>query len=135
VPAEPARPLRYLSLAEVLDLRGQVVALTGGARGLRDLRALESAVAEPRAALGGEDPYPDLAAKAAALGHAVIANRPFLDGNNRVGHAAMEVFLLLNGSELAAEVGEAERVILDVAAGRRSREWLADWIRAHLRPA
>jgi len=134
VPADPSRPLRYLSLAEVLDLHGRVVAQSGGAAGLRDLPALESAVAQPRAALGGEDFHPDLPAKAAALGHAVIANHPFLDGNRRAGHAAMAVFLVLNGLELVAGVEEAERVILDVAAGQFSRQALAEWLRAHLRP-
>ena len=134
MPAEPPRPLRYLSFAEVLDLHGRVVVQAGGAAGVRDLGSLESAVARPRATFGGDDLYPDLAAKAAALGHALMANHPFRDGNKRVGHAAMEVFLVLTGFELAAEVDEAERVILDVASGRRSGEALADWVRAHLRP-
>jgi death-on-curing protein len=134
VPTEPSRPLRYLSLAEVLDIHGRVVAQAGGTQGVRDLGALESAVAQPRASFGGEDLYRDVAAKAAALGHALIANHPFLDGNKRAGHAAMEVFLVLNGFELAPDVDEAERVILDVAAGRFSRERLAEWVRAHLRP-
>ena len=46
---------------------------------------------------GGEDLYPDLATKAAALGFSLVCNHPFLDGNKRVGHAALETFLMLNG--------------------------------------
>lgn len=126
--------LRYLSLAEILDLHGRVIAQSGGMHGLRDLGLLESAAAQPRATFGGKELYPDLAAKAAALGHALISNHPFVDGNKRVGHAAMEVFLLLNGAELVADVDDAERVILDVAGGNRSRDQLAEWIRKRLRP-
>lgn len=126
--------LRYLSLAEILDLHGRVIAQSGGMHGLRDLGLLESAAAQPRATFGGTELYPDLAAKAAALGHALISNHPFVDGNKRVGHAAMEVFLLLNGAELVADVDDAERVILDVAGGNRSRDQLAEWIRKRLRP-
>jgi death-on-curing protein len=82
----------------------------------------------------GADLYPDLAAKAAALGFSLIQNHPFVDGNKRVGHAALETFLLLNGFELEAPVDDAERVVLDVAGGVRDRTSLADWIRAHARP-
>jgi death-on-curing protein len=57
--------------------------------------------------------YPDLASKAAELGHSLIQNHPFVDGNKRVGHAAMEVFLLLNGHEIDASVDEQETIIID----------------------
>ena len=63
-----------------------------------------------------------LAEKAAALGFALIQNHPFIDGNKRIGHAAMETFLFMNGFELKARVDEAEKVILDVAAGSMSRQ-------------
>ena len=56
--------MRYLSLAEVLDLHGRVISQTGGASGLRDLGALESAVAQPRMTFGGDDLYPSLDEKA-----------------------------------------------------------------------
>ena len=102
--------MRYLTLGEVLELHGRVVAESGGATAIRDLGALESAVAQSRTTFGGEDLYPDLAAKAAALGFSLIQNHPFVDGNKRTGHAALETFLVLNGAELDAPVAEAERV-------------------------
>ena len=55
----------------------------------------------------------------------------FIDANKRIGHAAMEMFLLLNGARLVAEVDEQERLILDLAAGSLSREALEAWIRRH----
>ena len=66
--------------------------------------------------------YPDLASKAAALGHSLIQNHPFVDGNKRIGHGAMEVFLLLNGHEIDASVDDQEKIIIDVASGKVSRD-------------
>ncbi|MFQ6045852.1 MAG: type II toxin-antitoxin system death-on-curing family toxin [Gemmatimonadales bacterium] len=125
--------MRYLSLGEVLELHRRIIATTGGASELRDLGALESAVAQPRMTFGGEDLYADLASKAAALGYSIIQNHPFVDGNKRVGHAALETFLVLNGSELDAPVTEAEQVILEVAAGTRDRDGFLEWVRRRLR--
>jgi death-on-curing protein len=69
---------------------------------------LESATAQPRKTFGGEDLYPDLPAKAAALAFSLINNHPLVDGNKRIGHAALETLLVLNGFELDAGVDEAE---------------------------
>ncbi len=126
--------MRYLSLAEVLELHGRIIEQTGGAGGLRDLGALESALAQPAATFDAHDLYPTLSDKAAALGFSLIQNHPFVDGNKRVGHAALEALLMLNGAELHTSVDEAERTILDVAAGRLDRRGFADWITGHVRP-
>jgi death-on-curing protein len=126
--------VRYLSLAEVLELHRLVVEQAGGAAGLRDLGALESAVAQPRATFGGADLYPTLAAKAAALGYSLALNHAFVDGNKRVAHAALETFLVLNAYELAADVDEAERAMLALAAGELSREQFTAWVDRHLVP-
>ena len=126
--------MRYLSLGEVLELHRLVVEQAGGAAGLRDLGALESAVAQPRATFGGADLYPTLAAKAAALGYSLALNHAFVDGNKRVAHAALETFLVLNAYELAAGVDEGERTMLALAAGELSREQFAAWVERHLVP-
>lgn len=96
--------------------------------------ALESAIAQPRATFGGVELYPTLVEKAAALCLSLVENHPFVDGNKRVGHAAMETFLVLNGAEVDAQVGDQERLMLDLAAGRIDRSQLTDWLRQHLRP-
>lgn len=126
--------MRYLGLAEVVDLHRRILQVTGGGTGLRDLGALESAIAQPQATFSGIDLYPTLAEKAAALCFALIQGHPFVDGNKRVGHAAMETFLVLNGSEVDATVEEQERLILSLAAGRVERDQLVDWLRQHLKP-
>ncbi len=126
--------MRYLALAEVVELHRRLLEATGGAPGIRDLGALESAIAQPKATFGGVDLYPTLVEKAAALGLSLVQDHPFVDGNKRVGHAAMETFLVLNGAEVDAQVGDQERVMLDLAAGRIDRSQLTDWLRQHLRP-
>ena len=127
--------MRYLTLGEVLELHRLVLVQTGGATGLRDLGALESAVGQPRQTFGGQDLYPTLAEKAVALGFSLIQNHPFVDGNKRTGHAALETFLVMNGHELRASVDDAEAIVLRVAAGQCSRSDFVAWIADHLRPA
>jgi death-on-curing protein len=126
--------IRYLTLAEVIGLHDRIVTETGGGTGLRDLGALESALAQPRQTFGGEDLYPSLPAKATALGFSLIMNHPFVDGNKRIGHAAMDAFLMLNGFEIRASVDDAEAEILAVAAGTRPRDDFLKWIERHVAP-
>jgi death-on-curing protein len=78
---------------------------------------------------GGEDLYPDLAAKAAALWHSLVANHPFVDGNKRVGAMAAELFLAANRVELIASDQDLIEATLAVARGEASAEALAIWIR------
>jgi death on curing protein len=124
--------MRYLTLGEVVELHRLVLAATGGAPGIRDLGALESAVAPPRASFGGNDLHPTASEKAGALGFALVQGHPFVDGNKRVAHAAMATFLLLNGADMDATVDEQEHLMLDLASGRVSRNELVDWLREHV---
>jgi death-on-curing protein len=81
---------------------------------------------------GGEGLYPTIAEKAAAMGHSLIQNHSFIDGNKRVGHAAMEVFLVLNGYEIEASIDEQEQVVLSVASGQMDRAALSEWLKQHI---
>jgi death-on-curing protein len=83
---------------------------------------------------GGEDLYPTIVEKAVALGFSLIQNHPFVDGNKRTGHAGMEIFLVLNGYQINADVDEQERVVLRVASGEIGRDAFTEWLRAHLEP-
>jgi len=110
--------MRYLSLAEIFEPHEAIISSTGGARGIRDVGALESAVNQPRLAFDQVDLYPDLVSKAAALCFSLVMNQPFIDGNKRIGPAAMETFLILNGSQIDADVDKQERLILDLASSK-----------------
>jgi death on curing protein len=121
--------MRFLTLVEVLELHHRVIEQSGGAFGIRDIGLLESAIAQPRMTFGGADLYPSLLDKAAALGFSIIMNHPFVDGNKRIGHAAVETFLILNGMEIKASVDEQEQAVLAMTSGELGREAFAEWLR------
>lgn len=124
--------MRMLSIEEVLELHQLLLEQPSGSAGVRDQGGLESALAQPLMTFGGEDLYPTLVDKAAALGFSLILNHPFVDGNKRIGHAVMEVFLILNGLEIEASTDDQEQVILSVAAGEMDREDFTDWLKTHV---
>lgn len=124
--------MRYLSLREILELHDKITDVSGGATGIRDMRALESAINQPRLTFNQTDLYPDVVAKAAALCFFLVMNHPFIDGNKRIGHAAMETFLILNGFEIEASVDEQEPVIIELASGKLTREIFTAWLNDHV---
>ncbi len=124
--------MRYLTVGEVLEIYSQVMKQSGGGVGIRDLGALESAVAQPRMTFNDEELYPTILEKASALGFSLIQNHPFIDGNKRAGHAAMESFLMFNGSEISANVDEQVDLILGVASGKIDRNTFTEWLKNHV---
>lgn len=124
----------YLSLEQVLELHRLEIRLFGGSGRVRDRGALEAAVARPQATFGGEDLYPDVEAKAAALLHSLVVNHPFVDGNKRIGAVAAELFLNANGVLLLSGDEELVDTTLAVARGEVSAEALAIWLRQRSRP-
>jgi death-on-curing protein len=125
--------MRHLGLAEVIALHRLIIQTSGGSHGIRDLGALEAAVAQPRMTFGGDDLFPTLEEKVAALGFSLVNNHPFIDGNKRVGHAAMETFLVLNGFEIEGDVDAQENLMLGLASGQISRAELLRWLQEHIR--
>lgn len=89
----------YLDVEDVIDLS---VRLLGDHPPIRDVGLLDSAVARPRASAFGEDAYPDLYTKAAALLQSIVKNHPLVDGNKRLGWLATAVFCLLNGVDVSS---------------------------------
>ena len=124
--------MRYLTVGEVLELYSRVINQSGGGVGIRDLGALESAVAQPRMTFNGDELYPTIVEKASALGFSLVQNHPFIDGNKRAGHAAMESFLMFNGSEISASVDEQVDVILGIASGNIDRVAFTAWLKNHV---
>ena len=120
--------MQLLTLFQILELHQNLIAESGGASGIRDFGALESALAQPEMTFGGQDLYPTLAEKAAALAYSLVMNHPFVDGNKRVAHAAMEIFLVLNGYEIDASVDEQEELFLNLASGKIKRPELVEWL-------
>jgi death-on-curing protein len=124
----------YLTFEQLLQIHRELIDDTGGSHGVRDEGLLQSAAEQPKAGFGGAEFYPTLADKAAALAFTIIKNHPCVDGNKRLGNAAVRVFLMINGHAVTGSVDERESVILRVAAGEMSREDFTDWLRGHIVP-
>lgn len=116
------------AVAEAAHL--EQIAEHGGAEGVRDPGALESAMGRPLNLAAYGDP--DAAALAAAYAFGIARNHPFTDGNKRTATVVAETFLMLNGYMLGATDAELVVTMLALAAGELSEEELADWFRGHL---
>jgi death-on-curing protein len=125
-------------VTEHLDLEDLLVAADvslGGPAKVRDIGILEAAVARTRASVYGEDAYPDLHAKAAALLHSIVTGHALVDGNKRLGWVSVRLFYRLNGSDLRVPIDEAFELVASIADGSirdvqdiadRLRAWVAD---------
>lgn len=120
---------RYLSTQQVLSLHQGLTGVLSGDPGIRDLRALDAAVVKPTLVFDGEDLYPTLAAKAAALLHALVTTAPFVTASKGTAAVAAECFLAANGVALSAT--DQDLVQLTTAAERAELgiESITVWIR------
>ncbi len=121
----------FLTLEEVLALHDDQIHRYGGARGVRDLGLLSSALAMPQATFGGELLHQSLFEMAAAYLFHVARNHPFVDGNKRAALAAALVFLWLNDGRIEAAEDELTDLVLEVAAGRVSKAEAAVFFKGH----
>lgn len=124
--------MRFVTIAEVLEIYQRIMQQSGGLVGIRDFGALESALAQPYMTFGGNELYPSLVEKASALGFSLIQNHPFIDGNKRTGHAAMAMFLAINGYKIKATIDEQFEIILSVASSRLGRDGFTEWLSNHI---
>ena len=109
--------VRYLTYEEVLHAHRQLMLEEGQQSILMSAEKVEAAVARPQASVFGEDAYPTLAEKAAALLESLAVGHPFIDGNKRIALTAMDTFLALNGVEHATDEDATVDLVLAVAAG------------------
>ena len=121
-----------LSREQVLSLHKELVERFGGTAGIRDDGLLDSALSSPFQSFSGQDLYPDVIEKAAALCWGLVKNHPFIDGNKRTGAHVMLVSLALNGLHLRYEQKELIDLILALAAGALSRDELTEWLRSRI---
>jgi death-on-curing protein len=105
---------RHLTTEQALRIARSAV---GGPVEVRDLGLLDAAVHRPRASVLGQDAYPDLLTKAAALLHSLARNHPLVDGNKRLAWLATYVFCAKNGVELDPADDAAYDLVMAVASG------------------
>ena len=121
-------PVEFLDLDDLLRLAER---LLGSPVPVREVGLLGAAAARPQTSVFGEDAYPDVWTKAAALLQSIVKNHPLVDGNKRLGWLATAVFLELNGIEAsAAGNDEVYELVMAVAAGDHDVDELAAMLRS-----
>ena len=112
----------YLTADEVIGFHERLV---GRVDMLRDFGALDGAVSRPQSSVFGEDAFPSIHEKAAALLHGLARNHPFIDGNKRIAWTATAVFYMLNGYHIHMDQGDIVALVVDVAEGQADVQAIA----------
>lgn len=123
----------YLSVAQVAAIHARLIRRISGDPGLLNPHLLASAVARPQATFGGEDLYPSVWDKAAALMASLIRNHPFVDKNERTALVAAGLFLERNGYSLTATNEELYLFTLRVVRRDYAGATAAAWLQKHTR--
>lgn len=123
--------VRYLTVSELIFINGTLLndpQIISGKQKVRDIDLLEAAVQRPMASAFGQDAYPTLRQKAAALLHSLARNHPFKDGNKRTAAVGLIFMLDVNGECVNWEPPAALELILNTALGSVDVQTLADWL-------
>jgi len=120
----------WIEERDALTIHERLLALHGGASGLRDKALLLSALARPRQYLAYADDT-DIMSMAAAYTAGIVGNHPFVDGNKRTGFVIGILFLELNGYRFTASEEDAAQAVLSLAAGTLEEEGFIAFLRAN----
>jgi len=120
----------WIEARDVLALHGRLLALDGGAAGVRDAGLLESALARPQQLYTSGD-KPGIVEMATAYVAGIVRNHPFFDGNKRTGFVVGVLFLELNGYRFTATEEDATQALFGLAAGTLDEAAFAGWMRAN----
>jgi death-on-curing protein len=123
------RPI-WVDEHDALVLHDRLLALHGGAAGLRDEALLKSALARPQQHFAYAE-SPDVIDLAAVYTAGIVRNHPFVDGNKRTGFVVGILFLELNGHRFTASEGDAARAVLELAAGSLDEAGYCTFLRRH----
>ncbi len=124
----------WIRLDVVLATHEEALVLHGGPAGVRDLGLLESALARPNHLFAYSEQPPTLAQLAASCAKGIVANHPFVDGNERTAFTVSVTFLLLNGLILTATKEDRVMTFWKLAAGDISEDQLAAWFNHNTAP-
>ena len=124
---------RFVTIEEALALHATALQLTHGKLGVHDIGALLGCLERPKTVLGGQEMFPTLFLKAAALTETIARNHPFVDGNKRTALFSAVRFLFINGHEFVATNLEAEEFPIIVEKTRPPISEIAKWFKSHCR--
>lgn len=123
-----SEPVEFLDLDDLVDL---AAGLLGDPPPIRDIGLLGSAVARPQTTVFGQDAYPDVLTKAAALLHSIVNNHALVDGNKRLGWLATAVFLQINGNDPSGiSNDDVYKLVIEVAATDVDAAWITGELRS-----
>lgn len=122
-----------ISWIEVLVIHDILIERFGGAKGVRDNAALESAINRPFQTFDGQELYPDPIDKAAAIFESIISNHPFIDGNKRTAYVLMRLFIKQDMQDIEATEDDKFDFVLKSAKGELTFDEIRAWIRSKLR--
>lgn len=121
----------YVNIDEVYYIHQSIIKQAGSKASVRDFGLLHSAVERPKATYDGQELYPTIFTKAAALLQSLCRNHPFTDGNKRTSWAAAKVFLALNGYHLKSASSEAANFMVGIDNDKPSISQIATWLKNH----
>lgn len=120
-----------LTIDIVLYIHERIIERAGGKQGIRDFSLLHSALERCKATCAGEDLYPELIHKAAALWHSLTMNHAFLDGNKRTAFVIMSRFLNENGLKIVADQDEIVRICISLDNDGLKLKEIVEWLESH----
>ena len=120
-----------ISIEDVLKIHNTAIEQFGGKKNIRDLSLLESALSRPFATFDGNDLYPTILEKVAAISESIIKNHPFYDGNKRIGYLLLRILLRKNGFDLSADQDEKYSFIISIAKGKLNFDDIVSWLKAN----
>lgn len=123
--------MNYLTLEEVYAIHQTMIVVGGGRGDIHDFTLLHSAVERPKAIFGGQELYPSIWLKAAALLHSLVKNHPFDDGNKRTAYYSTKRFLYINGYVLKTFKQTIVHFMVNVDVKNLSLEEISRWLKAH----
>ena len=122
--------MKYLTVNEVIVIHEYLIDEFGGSSGMRDLAALESALARPQSGH-----YKNIMEESAALMESLAINHPFIDGNKRVSFFMTDVFLRLNGYFIDCDSQSAYNFFIELFESNKFRfKYLLTWLEKHIKP-
>lgn len=118
-----------IAITEVEIIHTILIDRFGGAHGIRDIDALESAIARPFQTFDNSDLYPSVIEKAASLMESILINHPFVDGNKRSGYMLLRIFLLSNNVDISASQDNKYEFVIGVASGVLKYDSILAWLK------
>ena len=117
-----------IEIEDVLAFHEKLIQAFGGISGLRSRELLESAILRPYQTFDGQELYPSVVNKAAAIIESIVKNHPFLDGNKRTGYVLMRLTLMQNAQDIESSEDEKYKFVIQIASGDLEFEEIRTWI-------